>query len=226
MTRSGHRRTHFGARLEPMPGNCGAERINGRPIFCETRIHSGAPHQRRLSVGHLTRPLRLTSSMDRRYQRRFTPTRLLHFAVLEDSTTNCNSAWRHCPQPPCTMPAHRLLYAHEPPSSGAAQSSADHLRNSWQRYQTMRISHSKRVQSISILHLAMHHAPSFHLPFASRKQTDMLSNSNFKHPKRLKSMPLRNTFGSVERKIEVEFILHVNKNVELAHDFFVRTDSN
>ena len=48
----------------------------------------------------------------------------------------------------------------------------------------------------------------------------MLSNSNFKHPKQQKSMPLRNTFGSAERKIGVEFILHVNKNVELAHDFF------
>jgi hypothetical protein len=62
--------------------------------------------------------------------------------------------------------------------------------------------------------------------FTTRTARSTLSISLFEHSKAQKSMLLRNTFGSVERKIAVELILHVNKNVELAHDFFVRSDSD
>ncbi|MFV0368105.1 MAG: hypothetical protein ACK5KM_06565, partial [Hyphomicrobiaceae bacterium] len=44
--------------------------------------------------------------------------------------------------------------------------------------------------------------------------------------KQQKTMRIRNTFTCVAKKIEVIVILHVNKIEELAHIFFVRTDSS
>lgn len=84
----------------------------------------------------------------------------------------------------------------------------------------------KRIRMNYKFPQAMQSAHSIQHQFTMRTRRSTLSISHFEHSKAQKSMLLRNTFSSVERKIEVESILHVNKNVELAHDFFVRSDSD
>jgi hypothetical protein len=105
-------------------------------------------------------------------------------------------------------------------SSPSFMSSTRHRTISKCVMRTRAMQSQKRIRMNYKYSQAMQSSHSIQHQFTMRTTRSTLSISQFEHLKAQKSMLLRNTFGSAERKIKVESILHVNKNAELAHDFF------
>jgi hypothetical protein len=118
----------------------------------------------------------------------------------------------------CSRPSLQRSALHA--SSPSFMSSTRHRAISKCAMRTRAMQSQKRIRMNYKFPQAMQSAHSIQHQFTMRTTRSTLSISHFEHSKAQKSMLLRNTFGSAERKIEVESILHVNKNVELAHDFF------
>jgi hypothetical protein len=229
MTKPGRHRPNLGAHPEPMTRSRGADCTLPAAQYCD------APHAR----------LPLFRAPIPRATRRPKPFRTIQLALWPPSpfASKLIPAQRRAktcrPPPPqsnretpsapshinrCSRPSLQRSALHV--SSPSFMSSTRRRAISKYAMRTRAMQSQKRIRMNYKFPQAMQSANSIQHQFTMRTTRSTLSISHFEHSKAQKSMLLRNTFGSAERKIEVEFILHVNKNVELAHDFFVRSDSD